>query len=262
MSLPDWAVQALVTALVGIVTVILVRVLATHFLRRYERRLASRDPSEAARKKTLANILARVLVAVVAFVFVWALLSSIPATKSLAQAALASGAVLAIFIGVAVSTPLGNLGAGVLLAFTQPIRLGDRISIADQTGVVDEMSLSYTVLLTDEGRHVFVPNLQIVSAVVVNRSVGDARRVVTVEVPVALGAPLDTAQAVTRDATAAIARDRNLDVDVRVGNVGEKIVWLTVVAMAPPDADVGRIASDVRSAALGALASAELLPAA
>jgi small-conductance mechanosensitive channel len=195
-------------------------------------------------------------------VWVRALRRSPPASQSLAQAALASGAVLAIFIGVAVSTPLGNLGAGVLLAFTQPIRLGDRISIADQTGVVEEMSLSYTVLLTDEGRHVFVPNLQIVSAVVVNRSVGDARRIVTVELPVALGAPLDREHAVTRDATATIARDAKLDLDVRVGTVGEKIVWLTVVAMAPPDADTGRIASDVRSAALGALATAELLPAA
>ena len=261
MDFPYWADRALVLALVGIITVVVVRVLATRFLHRYQRRLASKDASESARKLTLANILTRVGVAVVALIFAWAVLSTIPATKSLAQAALASGAVLAIFVGVAVSTPLGNLGAGVLIAFTQPIRLGDRISVADQSGVVEEMSLSYTVLSTDEGRHVFVPNLQIVSAVVVNRSVADPRRIVTVDLPVALGGPLERARSVTLDATADIAKDAGLDVDVRVGSVGEKIVWLTVTAMAPPEADTGKIASDVRIAALGALGAAELLPA-
>ena len=43
---------------------------------------------------------------------------------------------LAVIAGLALTTPLGNLGSGVLLAFTQPVRLGDRITIDEHTGIV------------------------------------------------------------------------------------------------------------------------------
>ncbi|MGH3065632.1 MAG: mechanosensitive ion channel domain-containing protein, partial [Gaiellaceae bacterium] len=60
-----------------------------------------------------------------------------------------------------------------LLAFTQPVRLGDRVTVGEHTGVVERISLSYTALVTDEGPHVFVPNQTMVSTTLVNRSVGD-----------------------------------------------------------------------------------------
>jgi hypothetical protein len=47
-----------------------------------------------------------------------------------------------------------------------------------------------------------------------------------------------------------------------VSEVAEKVVWLTVVAYAPPRADVGLIASAIRERTLAALGEAELLPAA
>ena len=50
-------------------------------------------------------------------------------------------------------------------------------------GIVDEISLSYTALTTDEGRRIFVPNTTMVSTIIVNRSVDDPRRLVTVELP-------------------------------------------------------------------------------
>jgi small-conductance mechanosensitive channel len=92
--------------------------------------------------------------------------------------------VLAVIAGLALTTPLGNLGSGVMLAFSQPVRLGDRITVGDQTGVVDEITLSYTALQTDEGRRVFVPNREMVASVIVNNSVADPRRLVTVQLPV------------------------------------------------------------------------------
>ena len=49
---------------------------------------------------------------------------------------------------IPLSTPLGNLGSGVLLAFTQPVRLGDRITVGEHTGAVKEITLSYTTRLT------------------------------------------------------------------------------------------------------------------
>lgn len=139
---------------------------------RYERRLAERDPAVAARRRTTFAFLLRVVVALAVLIGIWSVLSIFPETAEVANAFLASSAVLAVIAGVALSTPLGNLGSGVLLAFTQPVRLGDRITVGDHTGVVEAITLSYTTLVTDEGPHVFVPNQTMVSTMLVNRSLG------------------------------------------------------------------------------------------
>ena len=111
---------------------------------------------------------------------VWSVLSIFPSTTEVARAFLASGAVLALVAGLALTTPLGNLGSGVLLAFTQPVRLGDRITVDEHTGIVEEISLSYTALATDQGRRIFVPNSTMVSTTLVNNSVDDPRQLVMV----------------------------------------------------------------------------------
>jgi small conductance mechanosensitive channel len=171
----DRAVQALVLAGVWLVVIVGVRFALKYAFTRYERRLAERDPMVAARRRTTFSFLLRVVIALVVLIGVWSVLSVFPVTEEVASAFLASSAVIALIAGLALSTPLGNLGSGVLLSFAQPVRLGDRITVGEHTGVVQAISLSYTVLVTDEGPHVFVPNQKMVSEVLVNRSVGAAR---------------------------------------------------------------------------------------
>jgi small-conductance mechanosensitive channel len=254
-------VKALVVAAVWIVVVIAVRFALNFAFRRYERRLAERDPAVAARRRTTFSFLLRVVMALVVLLGTWNVLSIFPVTEEIARAFLASSAVLALIAGLALTTPLGNLGSGVLLAFTQPVRLGDRITVGEHTGIVDRMSLSYTALSTDEGRRIFVPNTTMVSTVLVNRSVDDPRRLVTVQLPVRLGASLDEARRLAIDAAARVPQGADLDVDVQVGEVGERTAWLTVVAFAPFGADISRVASDIRMEAIAALGDADLLPA-
>jgi small-conductance mechanosensitive channel len=172
MDTSSRAVQALVLAGVWIAVVIAVRFALRRAFSRYERRLAERDPAIAAGRRTTFSFLLRVVIAVLTLIGVWSVLSVFPVTQEVASAFLASGAVLALVAGVALSTPLGNLGSGVLLAFTQPVRLGDRITVGEHTGVVREITLSYTALVSDDGTHVFVPNQSMVSTALVNRSVG------------------------------------------------------------------------------------------
>lgn len=163
-------VQAVILAAVWIGVVIALRFVLRQAFGRYERRLAEKDPGVAARRRTTFNILLRIVVAVAILIGVWSVLSVFPATQEVASAFLASSAVLALVAGVSLSTPLGNLGSGVLLAFTQPVRLGDLITIGDHTGVVEEMTLSYTSLVTEDGAYVYVPNQTMVSTMLVNRS--------------------------------------------------------------------------------------------
>ena len=253
-------VEALVSAGIWIVVLVAIRYSLRFAFDRYERRLAERDPAVAARRRTTFSFLLRFAIALVGLIGAWSVLSAFPATQQVASAFLASSAVLAVIAGLALTTPLGNLGSGVLLAFTQPVRLGDRITVDDHTGLVDEISLSYTALKTDEGRRIFVPNTRMVSTTLVNRSVDDPRRLVTVELPVRLGAPLAEARRVAMEAAGRVPQGDSLAVYVQVGEVSETTAWLNVVAYAPFGADVSQVASEIREKALSALGEAELLP--
>jgi small-conductance mechanosensitive channel len=253
-------VDALISALIWIGVLIAVRWSLRRAFDRYERRLAERDAAVAARRRTTFSFLLRIVIALVGLVGLWSVLSKFPATEQVASAFLASSAVLAVIAGLALTTPLGNLGSGMLLAFTQPVRLGDRVTIDEHTGIVDEITLSYTALATDEGRRIFVPNTRMVSTTLVNRSVDDPRRLVTVALPIRLGASLTDARRVAIDAAANVPQGDSLSVYVQVADVSERTAWLHVVAYAPFGADVSQIASEIRERALSALGEAELLP--
>ena len=253
-------VRALVTAAVWLAVVVVLRILLSTAYDRYERRLAETDPTVAARRRTTFAFLLRVAVAIVVIIGTWSVLSIFPATQQVASAFLGSAAVLAVIAGLALTTPLGNLGSGVLLAFTQPVRLGDRITVQDHTGIVDEISLSYTALATDEGRRIFVPNTTMVSTILVNRSVDDPRQLVTVDLPVRLGASLSEARRITQEAASTVPQGDELAIYVQVGEVTERTAWLHVVAYAPFGADVSHVASEIREQTVAVLASADLLP--
>jgi small-conductance mechanosensitive channel len=253
-------VRALVTALVWVVVVVLVRWALHRAFAAWERRHADADPGTIAARRTTFSFLVRIAVALIAVIGTWSVLSIYPQTSQVARALIASSAVLAVFAGLALNTPLGNLGSGVLVAFTQPLRLGDRVTIGEQTGFVEQINLIYTALVTDDDRRIFVPNTQLTTTPIINRTIRDPRRPVTASLPVRLGVPLERARSVVLEAARSLPDAGRLDFRVTVGDVGDRVVWLTATALAPLDADAARIASDLRELALAALGEAELLP--
>jgi small-conductance mechanosensitive channel len=254
-------VEAIITGAIGVVVVLGVRWALGIAFRRYEKRLAVRDPAAAARRRTTLGFLRRVIVAFVAAIAAWSVLSIYPQTDQIVNALLASSAVIALFAGLAFSTPLSNLGSGMLVAFAQPLRLGDRVTIGEHTGFVEEMDLLYTTLVTDEARRVFVPNTQLTTSTIVNRTIRDPRRTVSAEFPVRLGAPVDEARQVVLGAVGQVDGLRGGKARVLVGDVKEGAVWLTATVSAPIDADVIQLGSDLREAVLDALGEAGSLAA-
>ena len=251
--------EAIVTAAVGLLIVLGVRFGLGIVFERYERRLATRDPAEAARRRTSLLFLRRVIVALVAAIAVWNVLSIYPETDQIVNALLASSAVLAIFVGLAFNTPLSNLGSGMLVAFAQPLRIGDRVTVGEQTGFVEEMDLLYTTLVTDDARRVFIPNSQLTATMIVNRTIRDPRRVVSASLPVRLGAPIAEARAAAVMALEGVGGIHRGESKVLVGDVTGNAVWLTAMASAPLDADVIQLGSDLREVLLGALGDAGYL---
>jgi len=256
----DRWVQVVVTSSVGLVLILIARMLLRHAMDRYLVRYeARRGAEDAASMRTRLGVLLRVVVAFLFAILAWQVLSIFPSTTKVANALLASSAVLALLVGLAFTVPLGNLGAGILLAFAQPVRIADRIAVGQVTGTVEQINLMYTVLLTDDDLRVFIPNSQLVSSVVINRTIKDPRRSVTFNVPVALAAPLDRAKAAVLEVTQ--SADNVVEASVHVGDVSQSVAWLTVVAYAHPTVDVASFAGDLRERAVLALGREKLLPA-
>ena len=88
----------------------------------------------------------------------------VPALNRLGNALLAGVGLASVVIGFAAQTTLGNLVSGISLVLYKPFRKGDRLSVlaptADQceTGVVEDISLGFTSLRTDDGRLIIVAN--------------------------------------------------------------------------------------------------------
>ena len=52
-----------------------------------------------------------------------------------------SSALVGLVVGLAAQRPLANFVAGVVIAFTQPLRLGDQVTVDDVEGIVEEIGL-------------------------------------------------------------------------------------------------------------------------
>lgn len=104
-----------------------------------------------------------------AVLMIWLLLLTVyvhvvPALNRLGAAMLAGVSLVSIIVGFAAQTTLGNLVAGVSLVLYKPFRRGDRVQIATPTkdgfevGEVEDISLGFTVIVTDDGRRIIVAN--------------------------------------------------------------------------------------------------------
>lgn len=81
---------------------------------------------------------------------------------------------ISVFIGVLFSlgssSAISNIIAGLVITYMRPFRIGDRITIADKTGVVIEKSPLVTRLRTIKNEEVTIPNSSILSGNTINYS--------------------------------------------------------------------------------------------
>ena len=134
---------------------------------------------------TRYRVLRRTLFAVIVFVGVMSALLVIPQVRAIAGGVLASSAVIGLVIGFASQRTIGNVVAGVLIAISQPLRLGDEVEVQGTKGVVEEIGLTYTWIRTRDNDRLVVPNEKLASDTIRNSTIrSDASLAeVTVQVP-------------------------------------------------------------------------------
>jgi small conductance mechanosensitive channel len=163
----------LLTAIGTVVLVFVVVFLVDQAFKRRGRKMAERvtggrlDPV----LQTRLRFVRRMVEAVIVVIGVATALSQFTALDRFAASVLASSAIAAAVVGFAAQQSLGNVIAGVLLAVTQPIRIGDQISFDEHSGVVEDIRLTHTILQTGTDVRVIVPNGRLAQSVVRNASI-------------------------------------------------------------------------------------------
>ncbi len=125
--------------------------------------------------KTRLRFLRRLVILIVFLVLVAIALSQFTELKRLATGILASTAVLAAIVGFAAQHTIGNMVAGVQLAVSQPIKIGDRIAFEEIEGRVTDMTLSYSYVDPGDGTTVAIPNQMLVEGIIHNLSTEDTQ---------------------------------------------------------------------------------------
>jgi len=125
--------------------------------------------------KTRLRFLRRLVILIVFLVLVAIALSQFTELKRLATGILASTAVLAAIVGFAAQHTIGNMVAGVQLAVSQPIKIGDRIAFEEVDGRVTDITLSYTYVSPGDGTMVVIPNQMLVDGIIHNLSTEDTQ---------------------------------------------------------------------------------------
>jgi small-conductance mechanosensitive channel len=143
---------------------------------------------------TRLNFVRRLIYASILLIGIAVALAQFTGVSKLAASVLASGAIVAAVIGFAAQRTLGNFVAGVMLAVTQPLRIGDWVALDDHYGQVEDVRLNFTVLRTASDSRVLIPNERIASGVLRNDTL--ATDAVALDVSVWLPRDADSAAAV------------------------------------------------------------------
>jgi small-conductance mechanosensitive channel len=154
---------------------------------------------------TRYRVLRRTISVGIVVVGLFSALLVIPQVRAIAGGLLASSAVLGIIVGFASQRTLGNFVAGLLIAITQPVRLGDRVTYAGEQGVSEDIGLTYTFIRTSDDARLVVPNEKLASDTIRNSTIRSRKSFAEVTVQVPLSADLGAAVEGLQDE---VARER------------------------------------------------------
>jgi small-conductance mechanosensitive channel len=234
-----WLERAIVAAVVIVVALVAAKLVDRALGRRLELRPETLTRYRVLRRSVVATIMA---------VGILSALLVIPQVRAVAGTILASSAVIALVVGFAAQTTLANFIAGILVAFTQPLRLGDRVEVAGAAGTVEEIGLTYTVVRAPDGPRFFVPNIKLASDTIRNATLSSAEHLAQVDVAVPVQTDLDRARdLISEEARAAHAAMTEKEPTASVTRLEAGHVVVTIEAWAPTAGDAARLADEIRS---------------
>lgn len=150
------------------------------------------DQGRSRRFETQAQVLRRLTQSIVVVVGAVAIIGTFEAARQAMTTVLASAGVISVIAGLAAQQTLGNVFAGLQLAFTDAIRVGDVVVAGDkhETGSVEEITLSYVVVRIWDERRLIIPSRYFTQTPFENWTRRAAAQLGTVELKLDWSAPM------------------------------------------------------------------------
>ena len=232
-------ITAIVTVLAAFaIAEIVDRILSRHAHKAAERITRTGELSPVV--DTRLRLVRRLIFVTILVIGVLLAMRQFPSVQRIATGILASSALLGLVVGFAARQSLANAIAGISLAISQPIRVGDLVTFEDETGEVEDIRLAYTSIRCDDGRRLVVPNERLAQSSIVNHTVIDPRVKVVVDVWLPSDGNADRALEL-------LAHD---EVEARIAEITSDGIRLTVSSWAPTAPERGTVAAALRQESL------------
>lgn len=118
---------------------------------------AHEDPTSMRARRTRVSILGRTAKVAILVITVSLILFNIPGVRQVGVTLMASAGLAALAVGAAAQPALKSLIAGLQMALTQPLRLGDMVKVDGEAGRVEEIKMSFVTVRTWDERLLIVP---------------------------------------------------------------------------------------------------------
>ncbi len=118
---------------------------------------ATRGDSVSRARRTQLDFFRRATLTGIAGLTVALCLTTIPAVRAMGLSLFASAGVAGIVIGLAAQPTISNFIAGIQIAMTQPIRIGDVVVVENEWGRIEEISSTYVVVAIWDERRLILP---------------------------------------------------------------------------------------------------------
>jgi small conductance mechanosensitive channel len=109
----------------------------------------------------------RILIKIIGAIIVISIIISYLSEDPIIAASI--GTITAIVIGFASQNVLGNLISGLYLAISRPFRIGEKVTVFGNTGIIFDIGLLYCKLTTDDGDMILAPNTSMISTTIIVR---------------------------------------------------------------------------------------------
>ncbi|MEE6280993.1 mechanosensitive ion channel family protein [Georgenia sunbinii] len=128
------------------------------------------DDRDRRRARTQMQLIRRLVNAAFIVIGLALVLLTFPGVEQVGATILASAGLISVVVGIAAQSSLGNVFAGLQLAFTDAIRIGDIVEVDDTWGTIEDITLSYVVVSIWDERHKVLPSTHFTTIPFINWS--------------------------------------------------------------------------------------------